>query len=176
MQHTHNTLARTIREQSVEILNDHLAAAIDLHAQVKQAHWNVRGPGFLAVHELFDKTAEEVEGYSDMLAERAGNLGGTAQGTLPVVAKRSFMVPYPLGIADVEQHIFAVAAALAAFAQSARDAIETTDDLGDKATADLFTEIVRGLDQNLWFVESHLPPKADESSTPANAPAKERGK
>ena len=176
MQHTHNTLDKTIREQSVEILNHHLAAAIDLHAQVKQAHWNVRGPGFLAVHELFDTTAEAVEGYSDMLAERAGNLGGTAQGTLPVVAKRSFMVPYPLGIAHVEQHIFAVAAALAAFAQSARDAIDTTDAFGDKATADLFTEIVRGLDQNLWFVESHLPPKADTSSKAAKAPAKGRGK
>ncbi len=180
MQQTHNTLEKSIREQSVEILNHHLAAAIDLHAQVKQAHWNVRGPGFLAIHELFDKTAEAVEGYSDMLAERAGNLGGTAQGTLPVVVKRSFMVPYPLGIADVESHVFAVSAALAAFAQSARDAIDTTDDIGDKATADLFTEIVRGLDQDLWFVESHLPPKADASSksakAPAKAPAKGRGK
>ncbi len=176
MLHTHNTLAKTIREQSVEILNHHLAAAIDLHAQVKQAHWNVRGPGFLAVHELFDKTAEAVEGYSDMLAERAGNLGGTAHGTLPVVVERSFMVPYPLGIADVEQHIFAVSAALAAFAQSARAAIDATDDIGDKATADLFTEIVRGLDQDLWFVESHLPPKVEASGKSAKAPAKGRGK
>lgn len=169
MQQTHNTLAKTVRQQSIEILNHHLATAIALHAQVKHAHWNVRGPGFLAVHELFDTTAEAVEGYSDMLAERAGNLGGTAQGTLPVVVKRSFLVPYPLGIADVAQHIFAVAAALAAFAQSARDAIAITDNTGDKATADLFTQIVRGLDQDLWFVESHLPPKADTGSV-ANKP------
>jgi starvation-inducible DNA-binding protein len=154
---THNTLAESTRLQSVDILNHHLAAAIDLHAQVKQAHWNVRGPGFMAIHELFDRVSEDVEKYSDMLAERAGGLGGTAQGTLPVVTQRSFLVPYPLGIADVQQHVFAVSAALAAFGQSSRAAIDSTDKSGDKATADLFTEIVRGIDQNLWFIESHSP-------------------
>jgi starvation-inducible DNA-binding protein len=168
MQHTHNTLTATVRAQSIEVLNQHLAAAIDLHAQVKQAHWNVRGPGFIAVHELFDTVSEDVEKYSDMLAERAGGLGGTAQGTLPVVTKRSFLVPYPLGIADVLQHVFAVSAALAAFGQSTRDAIDTTDKLGDKATADLFTEITRGIDQNLWFVESHLPPQAADTAKAAS--------
>ncbi len=154
---THNTLPESTRMQSIDVLNHHLAAAIDLHAQVKQAHWNVRGPGFFAVHELFDTVSEDVENYSDMLAERAGGLGGTAQGTVPVVAQRSFLVPYPLGIADVQSHVFAVSAALAAFGQSAREAIDKTDKSGDKATADLFTEIVRGIDQNLWFVESHSP-------------------
>jgi starvation-inducible DNA-binding protein len=181
MQHTHNTLGADIRAQSIEVLNQHLAAAIDLHAQVKQAHWNVRGPGFMAVHELFDRVSEDVEKYSDMLAERAGGLGGTAQGTLPVVTKRSFLVPYPLGIADVSQHIFAVAAALAAFGQSTREAIDTTDDLDDKATADLFTEITRGIDQNIWFVESHLPPQAaartnGAAKMPARGKVKARAK
>ena len=76
MQATHNTLSETIRTQSIELLNKHLAAAIDLHAQVKQAHWNVRGPGFIAIHELFDKVSEDVERFSDMLAERAGGLTG----------------------------------------------------------------------------------------------------
>jgi len=74
MQPTHNTLSESIRAQSVELLNKHLAAAIDLHAQVKQAHWNMRGPGFIAVHELFDKVSEEVENYSDLIAERGGGL------------------------------------------------------------------------------------------------------
>lgn len=100
MQPTHNTLAETIRAQSIELLNKHLAAAIDLHAQSKQAHWNVRGPGFLAIHELFDKVSEAAEDYSDMLAERAGGLGGTAHGTIQMAAERSFLVPYDLGIAD----------------------------------------------------------------------------
>jgi len=76
MQNTRNTLDETVRIQSVELLNHNLAAAIDLHAQVKQAHWNVRGPGFIAIHELFDRVSTEVEGFSDMLAERAGGLAG----------------------------------------------------------------------------------------------------
>ncbi len=153
---THNTLAEDVRMKSIDILNKHLAAAIDLHAQVKQAHWNVRGAGFMAVHLLFDTISGEVEEWSDMLAERAGQFGSTAHGTVQVVAKNSFLVPYPLGIAPVKDHIFAIASALAAFGQSTREAISLCDDNDDPATADLFTEITRGIDKQLWFVESHI--------------------
>jgi starvation-inducible DNA-binding protein len=158
MQHTHNTLSENIRAKSVELLNKHLAAAIDLHGQVKQAHWNVRGPAFIAVHELFDKVADTVEDYSDTLAERAAALGGTAQGTVQVATERSFLVPYALGIADEKKHIFTLSASLAAFGESARQAIDEAVGYGDAATADLFTEISRGIDHQLWFVESHLAP------------------
>jgi starvation-inducible DNA-binding protein len=159
MHPTHNTLSENVRIQAVELLNKHLAAAIDLHGQVKQAHWNVRGPAFIAVHELFDKVAAEAESYSDLIAERAAGLGGVAEGTVQVAAERSFLIPYPLRIADENEHIFAVAAALAAFGQSARDAIEQSETLGDADTADLFTEISRGVDHQLWLVESHVAPK-----------------
>jgi starvation-inducible DNA-binding protein len=164
MHPTHNTLAEQVRAQSIELLNKHLAAAIDLHAQAKQAHWNVRGPGFIAIHELFDKVSETAEDFSDMLAERAGGLGGTAHGTIQVAAERSFLVPYDLGIADENSHVFAVAAALAAFGQSARDAIGLATKFGDVDTADLFTEISRGIDKQLWFVEAHMAPKADKAN------------
>ena len=174
MQSTHNTLGETIRAQSIEILNKHLAAAIDLHAQVKQAHWNVRGPGFIALHELFDRVSEEVEGFSDKLAERAGGLGGTAHGTLQVAAERSFLVPYPHGIADGQQHVFAVAGSLAAFGQSIRDAIKPVGDFGDLTTADLLTEISRGIDLQLWFVESHGVPKNETTSSPKSAATPKR--
>ena len=167
MQPTHNTLAETIRRQSIELLNKHLAAAVDLHGQVKQAHWNVRGPGFIAIHELFDKVSEAVENFSDQLAERAGGLGGTARGTVQVAAESSFLIPYPHGIADEKQHIFAVAGSLAAFGQSVREAIDHATKFGDAVTADLFTEILGGIDQQLWFVESHLAPKAETSATAA---------
>ena len=156
---TQNTLPEEVRARSIEVLNHHLAAAIDLHSQMKQAHWNVRGPGFMAIHKLFDRVSENVEKYSDMLAERAGALGGTAQGTLSVVVERSFLVPYPHGIADVADHVFAVGATLAAFGQSAREVIDPLDEAGDKASADLMTEIVRGIDEDVWFVESHAVPK-----------------
>lgn len=159
MQPTHNTLSENIRAQSIELLNKHLAAAIDLHAQVKQAHWNVRGPGFIAIHELFDKVSEDVETYSDQIAERAGGLGGTAHGTIQVAAERSFLVPYKHGIADEKSHVFAVASSLAAFGQSAREAINEAAKFGDADTADIFTEISRGIDKQLWFVESHIAPK-----------------
>jgi starvation-inducible DNA-binding protein len=165
MQPTHNTLPEIIRAQSIELLNKHLAAAIDLHAQVKQAHWNVRGPGFIALHELFDRVSEEVENYSDKLAERAGGLGGTAHGTLQVATERSFLVPYPHGIADGQLHIFAVAGSLAAFGQSAREASKHATDFGDVDTADLFTEISRAIDLQLWFVESHGAPKNESIAT-----------
>ncbi|MGA2487049.1 MAG: DNA starvation/stationary phase protection protein Dps [Roseiarcus sp.] len=159
MHPTHNTLSENVRTQSVELLNRHLAAAIDLHGQLKQAHWNVRGPSFIGVHELFDKVAGEADSYSDLIAERAAGLGGVAEGTVQVAAERSFLIPYPLRIADENQHIFAVAATLAAFGQSARDAIRQSETLGDADTADLFTEVSRGVDQQLWLVESHVAPK-----------------
>ncbi len=159
MQPTRNTLSEKIRTQSVDLLNKHLAAAIDLHAQMKQAHWNVRGPSFIAIRELFDRVSTQVENFSDLLAERARGLGGTAHGTIQVAVEHSFLIPYPLGIGDEDQHVFAVSGALAAFGQSAREAIDKATTFGDANTADLFTEISRGIDQQLRFVESHSAPK-----------------
>jgi starvation-inducible DNA-binding protein len=155
LHHTKNTLSENVRAQSVEKLNKHLSAAIDLHAQIKQAHWNVRGPNFIAIHELFDAVATEVLGYTDELAERAAALGGTAHGTVQVAAKNSFLAPYPWGLADETAHIDAVSTALAAFGESARIAIDETAGFGDADTADLFTGISRGIDQLLWKVEAH---------------------
>ena len=153
---TRNTLPENIRAQSVEHLNKFLAAAIDLHSQLKQAHWNVRGPNFIVIHELFDKVSVEAEDFSDLLAERVGALGGVAHGTVKVAAERSFLLPYPIEIADEQQHIFAVAGALAAFGQSLQEGITKTTKMGDATTADLLTEISRGIDKQLWFVESHV--------------------
>jgi starvation-inducible DNA-binding protein len=159
MHPTHNTLSANIRTQSVGLLNRHLAAAIDLQAQLKQAHWNVRGPCFIAIHMLFDKVAGQAAGYADLLAERAGGLGGTAEGTVQNAAERTFLMRYPLGVAKEEEHIFAVSGALAAFGESTRDAITQAATYGDAETADLFTEISRGVDQQLWLVESHAAPQ-----------------
>jgi starvation-inducible DNA-binding protein len=155
MYNTANTLPEQIRSRSVALLNRHLAAAIDLHAQVKQAHWNVRGPTFIAIHELFDKVADIVEDYSDKIAERAGTLGGTAEGTVQTAAERSFLEQYQLAVADAPAHIAAVTEALASFGESVRNAIDESDQFGDIDTSDLFTEVSRGIDYQLWLVESH---------------------
>lgn len=159
MHPTRNTLDETIRTQSVELLNKHLATAIDLHAQVKQAHWNVRGANFIALHKLFDTVSQVVEGYSDMLAERAAGLGGTAEGTIQTAASKTSLIAYPLGVADEQRHVFAIAGALAAFGEGVREASAKSTAFGDVDTADLFTELSRGTDLQLWFVESHMAPK-----------------
>ena len=114
---TRNTLSENIRAQSVGLLNRRLAAAIDLQAQLKQAHWNVRGPNFIAIHMLFDKVAGEAAGYADLLAERAGGLGGTADGTVQNAAERTFLLRYPFGVAKQEEHVFSVCGVLAAFGE-----------------------------------------------------------
>ncbi|MGO8739692.1 DNA starvation/stationary phase protection protein Dps [Rhodoblastus sp.] len=159
MQPTRNTLSENIHAPSVGLLNRRLAAAIDPQAQMKQAHWNVRGPGFIAIHTLFDKVATEAAGFADLIAERAGGLGGTAQGAVRNAAERSFLTRYPFGIANEKDHVFAVSGALAAFGESTRDAIAEAATYGDPETADLFTEISRGVDQQLWPVESHRAPQ-----------------
>jgi starvation-inducible DNA-binding protein len=163
MYRTKNTLSENVRAKSVALLNEHLAAAIDLHAQTKQAHWNVRGDNFIGIHELFDRVAGELVGFYDMIAERTGALGGTAEGGVQTAAKKSFLKPYPLGIADSAAHIDALTTALAEFGKSARKAIDDSAGFGDADTADLFTEISRGIDQQIWLIESHLAPAPAKS-------------
>jgi starvation-inducible DNA-binding protein len=153
---TKNDLSEAQRTKVVELLNARLADAIDLQTQMKQAHWNVKGPNFIALHELFDKINEDVEDYVDLIAERAVQLGGIALGTARSVAQRSQQKEYPLQIASGRDHVDAVSSALATFGKATRAAIDASDELRDKDSADLFTEVSRGVDKWLWFVEAHL--------------------
>jgi len=144
------------RQELIAILNQSLADAADLKSQAKQAHWNVKGPSFIALHELFDRVATEVDVYIDDLAERITTLGGTAMGTVRLAAANSSLSEYPHEISDGTAHVDALSSALADFAKKARIDIDRTDELGDKDTADLYTEISRGIDKLLWFVEAHI--------------------
>ena len=152
---TKNDLSKEVRSAVIDILDARLADAVDLQTQMKQAHWNVKGPTFIALHELFDKVNEDVEDYVDDLAGRVVQLGGVAHGTARQAAAHSTLSEYP-AVRDGHQHVEAVSTALAAFGKSVRAAIDQTDTLGDKDTADLFTEISRGVDKWLWFIEAHL--------------------
>jgi starvation-inducible DNA-binding protein len=152
---TKNDLPESTRAKAIELLNARLADCKDLQTQVKQAHWNVKGPNFIALHELFDKINDEVDDYVDEIAERAVQLGGVAEGTARMVAKRSTLPEYP-SVSDGHSHVDALSTVLAAFGKSARKAIDQANDLGDLDTADLFTEVSRGIDKWLWFVEAHL--------------------
>jgi starvation-inducible DNA-binding protein len=153
---TKNDLPADRRGALAQLLNERLADLIDLWLQTKQAHWNVKGPSFIALHELFDKVAGEVEEYVDDTAERAVALGGIAEGTVGAVAGRTQLPAYPLTISSGRDHVEALATALAAVGKAVRAAIDRADELGDADTADLFTQVSRGLDKSLWFVEAHL--------------------
>jgi starvation-inducible DNA-binding protein len=155
MYETENDIPQKRREELNALMNRRLADAVDLQSQMKQAHWNVKGPHFIGLHELFDKVDEAVESYVDLIAERIVQLGGIAEGTVRVAAGRSRLEEYPLTIADGAAHVEAVAKALSTFGQEVRNTISEADELEDQDTADLFTEVSRGIDKWLWFVEAH---------------------
>jgi starvation-inducible DNA-binding protein len=156
MHDTKNDLPARTRAKVIDALNARLADAIDLGAQAKHAHWNVKGPNFIALHELFDKVAESVEEHIDELAERITALGGTAHGTLAAAARASSLAPYPESITDGLQHVEALASALAQFGKKIRKGIDEAGKQGDADTADLYTGISREADKYLWFLEAHL--------------------
>jgi len=156
MHKTKNDLPEPTRKLIADLLNARLADSVDLMMQAKQAHWNVKGANFIALHELFDKIVDDAEEYMDLIAERAVQLGATAEGTITVAVRRSHLEAYPLEITDSAAHVEALSSALARYGAAARKAIDEADRHGDKDTADLFTEISRGVDKWLWFVEAHL--------------------
>ena len=153
---TKNDLPEATRARVSDLLNQRLADCIDLQTQCKQAHWNVKGPSFIALHKLFDDINEDVEEYVDLLAERVVQLGGIAEGTARAVAKRTSLDEYPFHQTSGQAHVDALSSALAAFGSGARKAIEQVDELDDPDTVDILTEISRGIDKWLWFVEAHL--------------------
>jgi len=154
---THNSLSENIRCASASLLNKALSTAIDLQGQMKQAHWNLRGPGFIAVHKLFDDAAALAYDQSDVLAERAGALGSEAMGTIQVATKSTALAPYPLKLADATAHIEAVCAALAAYSTQLRDASQACTQSGDISSADLFTRLLGAIDAQQWLIEAHQP-------------------
>src|SRR5262245_46948056 len=133
---TKNDLSQANRVKLVELLNARLADCVDLQTQTKHAHWNVKGPNFIALHELFDKINAKVENYVDDLAERAVQLGGVAAGTARMVANRSSLPEYPANAVNGPSHVKALSSALAIFGKAVRKAINESNDLGDLDTAD----------------------------------------
>ncbi len=153
---TRKDLPDNARKAMISLLNARLVDAIDLRLAVKQAHWNVKGPTFIALHELFDEIQARIDGFVDDIAERSVALGGVVAGTSQAVAKGTKLTPYPIDVTDEKEHLNALADHIAAFGKLARAAIDTADEAGDKDTADLFTGVSRQMDKDLWFIEAHL--------------------
>jgi starvation-inducible DNA-binding protein len=140
----------------IEVLNKRLADSTDLKTQTKHAHWNVKGKDFIQLHELFDSIAPHFDEYADLIAERVAQLGGVANGTLREAAAASSIPEYDLGAVDGPEHVKALVKNIAKFATLVREAIDQTDSLGDKDSADIFTEVSRQTDKDLWFLEAHI--------------------
>jgi starvation-inducible DNA-binding protein len=140
----------------VSILNARLADLTDHALALKQAHWNVKGAEFVSLHEMFDEMVAQTLEYADLVAERAVMLGGQAMGTLQAAAAGSLLEAYPVDITSAPRHLEATADRLGVLGNAIRASIDEPDRQGDADTADLFTEVSRGLDKQLWYLEAHL--------------------
>lgn len=172
---TRHPLDKQSRGKSVDLLNDFLVLAIDLRLQVKQAHWNVRGPYFISLHELFDRLAGELDAITDELAERAIALGGRAFGSANRIAKKTDLDDLPKKTSDGLEFVALLADRYAALSECAGMAIDRTQEIDDEVTTDLFIKTAQGLDQALWFLEATLAPlpccKEETCTTPETEPA-----
>lgn len=156
MHHTRNDTSGNAKAVSLQTLQARLVDGIDLALVIKQAHWNLKGPQFIGIHEMLDGFRDQVDEYNDTMAERITQLGGTARGTAQAVSDETKLSPYPLDIYAIADHLAALIDRYAAFGNAVRANIDETDDAGDPDTADLFTEVSRGIDKQLWFLEAHV--------------------
>ena len=153
---THNDTKNNAKAVSMQVLQARMADGIDLALVTKQAHWNLKGPQFIGVHEMLDGFRDELDEWNDMMAERITQLGGTARGTVQEVGRETSLKPYPTNIYAVADHVTALIERYAAVANAVREGIATTNDAGDAGTCDLLTEVSRGIDKQLWFLEAHV--------------------
>ncbi len=156
MHKTLNDLDDNARKVAIDTLNARLADMIDLALITKQAHWNLKGPRFIAIHEMLDGFRTQIDGHVDIVAERVVQLGGTALGTSQILAGQSKVPPYPTDIYKIEDHLQALIERYGAVANAVRAAIDETDEAGDADAADIFTAASRDLDKALWFLEAHI--------------------
>ena len=156
---THIDLKSNTKKAVIDLLNARLADAIDLALITKQAHWNLKGPQFIAIHEMLDGFRTAIDGHVDIIAERAVQLGGMAQGTSQTVAEKTSLKPYPTEISKTKDHLAELIERYGAVANLVRAAIDESDEAGDADAADIFTAFSRDLDKSLWFLEAHIQEK-----------------
>ena len=156
MHKTRNHLASNAKAVAIALLNERLADGIDLALITKQSHWNLKGPQFIAIHEMLDGFRTEQDEWNDTMAERIVQLGGTAFGTTQSVAAASNLSPYPTDVYAIADHLAALIDRYAAFGNALHGNIDQSAEAGDADTADIFTEVSRGIDKQLWFLEAHV--------------------
>jgi starvation-inducible DNA-binding protein len=157
---TQNNLKSNTKTTAINLLNARVADTIDLALLTKQAHWNIKGPQFIAIHEMLDGFRDQLDDHVDTMAERVVQLGGTALGTTQVVNKETALAPYPTDIYSIKDHLAALIERYGKVANVIRANIDEADEAGDADTADIFTQVSRALDKSLWFLEAHVQEKA----------------
>ncbi|MEM7489800.1 MAG: DNA starvation/stationary phase protection protein Dps [Pseudomonadota bacterium] len=140
------------QSQMIDLLNARLADSTDLTLAVKQAHWNLRGRGYIGVHELLDEVADRLREHTDLMAERAAIMGGHAKGTVQEAAKNTTLEPYPVEMTDIQDHIAELVKRFKHHGKNIREAMAAADEAGDEDVADLFTEVSREVDKDAWFI------------------------
>ena len=155
MHQTRNDLPSNTRNVAIALLNARLADTIDLALLTKQAHWNLKGPRFISIHEMLDGFRTQIDEHVDTMAERVVQLGGTALGTTQTVAETTTVAQYPTDIYSIKDHLAALTERYAQVANATRKAIDSSAEAGDADTADIFTAASRDLDKALWFLEAH---------------------
>ena len=156
MRSTRIDLPPDVRMGMIGLLNARLADATDYVLSIKQAHWNVKGREFIALHEMLDEMFAQAVEYADLMAERAVALGGQARGTLQAAADGTTLAAFPQESNSITDLLTALAVNCAKFVKEVRAAAEQATKEEDLGTADLFTEVSRGLDKQLWYFEAHL--------------------
>ena len=153
---TKNNLPTNAKTTVIALLNKNLAAIIDLALITKQAHWNLKGIQFIAVHEMLDTFRTDLDEHSDTIAERIAQLGGTALGTTQNVAEATILKPYPDDIYAIKDHLNALITHYGEVANLVRQSIKDAAEAGDDNSADILTGASRSLDKALWFLEAHI--------------------
>jgi starvation-inducible DNA-binding protein len=156
MYRTPSQLPEDTRRQINETLNARLADGLDLHSQIKVAHWNIKGPQFPSLHPLFETFAVDLANFNDAVAERAVTLGGRAYGTTRHVATKSKLSDYPQDTVRDSEHVKLLADRFDGYLGGVRESRALAERLGDTDTADLLTQIVTSFEKHAWFLQASL--------------------
>jgi starvation-inducible DNA-binding protein len=140
------------RQQSLALLNQHLAAAVILQDRMRRSPRNRMGANFIMIDDMCDQVASLMETCTMRIADRLHDLGGTVRWPVlldTLVSKQSARRSSPAsqthnGLLDIEP--------LVAFGQSVLDAVTVAAAYGDTATAEVMEQIWRGVDRQLWKV------------------------
>lgn len=151
-----NPLPEEARARIADALNARLADGLDLHSQIKVAHWNVKGPQFAALHPLFETFAVSLANHNDALAERAVTLGGRAFGTARHVAKHSALPDYPQETTRDLEHVGLLGERIDAYLRGLRELRAVAEKAGDTDTVDLSTAVIAEFEKYGWFLKASL--------------------